>query len=83
MNPRQWSSSMAQQVWQQVQQGTSEMAIQQTLFDWINHIIAEQQSEFLSDLTSMAMHEQDADRKATYFRVARMVQMRIPKAATH
>ena len=72
---------MAQQVWQQIQNGSSESAVQQTLFEWINHIIAEQQTEFLSDLTSMAMHEQDANRKATYFRVARMVQMRIPKVA--
>ena len=74
---------MAQQVWQQIQNGSSEMAVQQTLFEWINHIIAEQQTEFLSDLTSMAMHEQDPNRKATYFRVARMVQMRIPKVAAH
>jgi hypothetical protein len=80
MNSRQWSEMLAREVRENFRPGgvTDEQVLVETFHVRINEILTEEHRNVLRELTELAFQEQDSDKRASYFKIARLVQKRIP-----
>jgi hypothetical protein len=78
---QQWSEMMAKDVCKNFQDGNAprETALVEMFGQWINQIVAAENKNFLDEITNLAFQEKDSGKKAGYFKMARLVQARIPK----
>jgi hypothetical protein len=77
---KQLSESLAHQVHSAFENGkATETSLAETFQKWLSEILALENSELINELTNLACKETDSGRRAHYFKLARMVQGRIPK----
>ena len=70
---------MARQASELIQAGPpTEADLAEKFEAWIRKILVTENKELLCELTNLAIDEQDSGRRAGYFRIARLVQNRMP-----
>jgi hypothetical protein len=79
-NPQEWSGVMAKEICKNFtsENVPREPALQQMFSQWITEIVAAENKNLLDELTNLAFKETDSGKRAGYFKLARMVQARIP-----
>lgn len=84
-NSQHWSEIMAKEICENFQNGSAprETALVELFSQWINQIVAAENKNFLDEITNLAFNETDSAKKAGYFKMARLVQARMPKAGVN
>jgi hypothetical protein len=79
--PKQWAELMARQVCKNFQTGTApdEKILIEMFHGCISEVLANENKAMLDELTNLAFKEQDSGKRAGYFKLARVIQARMPQ----
>jgi hypothetical protein len=79
--PKQWADLMARQICKSIQTGSTpnEKMLADMFHGCIAEVLLNENNAMLDELTNLAFKEQDSGKRAGYFKLARLIQARMPK----